>query len=144
MSLAKKDYKIINRILIISGLILFVASLEAMMSAKSIELYEAFKILSPNANQSDFINYILLNFSYNILEPILISLYTFFTYKKYGITKVYKFVFCGIILIRFIIILMKFNTGSIFYYVMVLLYFIFFLIVATTPLKKRTVKNGIF
>lgn len=132
----KKNNISLIKILLVSSAIIFFSSLEAILNAKSVEVYETFMIVNKGATQTDFINIILINFLLNILEPVLISLYTFFTYKKYGITKLYKFVFCAIILVRIINLIMKGNFSSLLYIVIVSLYLVFFVIVALLPLEK--------
>lgn len=132
----KKNNISLIKILLVSSAIIFFSSLEAILNAKSVEVYETFMIVNKGATQTDFINIILINFLLNILEPVLISLYTFFTYKKYGITKLYKFVFCAIILVRIINLIVKDNFSSLLYIVIVSLYLVFFVIVALLPLEK--------
>ncbi|NLW52549.1 MAG: hypothetical protein GXY87_04200 [Tissierellia bacterium] len=138
----KQDNRIINRILIIAALIIFVASLEAFMLAKSSELLDIYMKINPGDTQNDYVNVVLINFLLNIFEPILISIYVFFTYRKYGANKLFRFIFGGIVFIRLANIVLRFNYGSIFYYLLVILYILFFVVIVTTPLKRK-VKNGL-
>lgn len=136
------DNKIITRILIVAALIIFVASMEAFMLAKSSELLDIYMELNPGDMPSDYVNIVLINFLLNIFEPLLIALYVFLTYRKYGANKLFKFIFGGIILIRLVNIILRFNIGSIFYYLLIILYIVFFIVIINTPVKRK-VKNGL-
>lgn len=142
-----KDYikttnKYIRNLLIISFLIILLSSLEALMLAKSREIFEAYQINNQGTNFSNYISLVIVNFLSNIFEPMLISLFTFFTYKKFGINKVYKIVFGIIILLKIINLILKFQLASIFYYLILIFYIIFFIIIITAP-RRRKVKNDI-
>ena len=129
--------KFTNRILIVTFLIIIVASLEAFILAKSKDLLDIYLGIHPKDSPNDYLNTVIINFLINIFEPILISLYTFFTYKKYGIAPVFKFIFGGIILVRLINIGLKMNFESIFYYLLIILYIIFFILIINAPKKRK-------
>ncbi len=128
--------KFIMRILIVSLLIIVFASLEAMMTSKSKDLFDAYIRVNADGKFEDFINIILVNFLLTILEPVIIALYTFFVNKKYGVNMTYKVVFTALLLIRFVNLLLKFNFTSIFYYIILFLYLLLIISILTYPIKK--------
>lgn len=128
--------KFINRILIVSLLIIIFASLEAMMTSKSRDLYEAYIRVNSNGDFDDFINIILINFLMTILEPLIIAVYTFFISKKHKINTTYKIVFSILLLIRIINLTLKFNFSSIFYYIILFLYLLLIIFILTYPTEK--------
>ena len=139
---SNKD-KFILKVLIISALIILVACLEATMTAKSRGVFEAFLKVNPSGTYYDFVNIVLINFFMTIVEPLLISLYTYFLSKKYGVNRIYKLVFTAILLVRFINLLLKFNLSSIFYYIILVLYLVLIITILAYPTEQRKVKNGI-
>ncbi|MFM1542342.1 hypothetical protein ABGF49_06270 [Helcococcus ovis] len=140
----KKEKKTVNRLLIITALIIFIASLEAFNLGKNQDLLKVFLELNKNNSPSDYMEIIITNYFYNIFEVILITLFTFFTYKKYGISKLFKIIFSLIILIKTINIIISFKTNSIFYYLIVLLYICYLLVIIKAPITKRKVNYGLF
>lgn len=140
----KKEKKTVNRLLIITALIIFIASLEAFNLGKNQDLLKVFLELNKNNFPSDYMGIIITNYFYNIFEVILITLFTFFTYKKYGISKLFKIIFSLIILIKTINIIISFKTNSIFYYLIVLLYICYLLVIIKAPITKRKVNYGLF
>lgn len=127
----------INIMLSLTVAIIIFSSIEALMLAKSKEIYDAYLMANPNFTSQDFINFVLIGFISNIFEPIVISLYSFFTYKKYRFNRIYKFVFCTIILIKMINIAFKFAVSSIFYFILLILYALLFMTIAYLPTKKN-------
>ena len=122
-----KINKNLKVVLIVSFLIVLFASLEALMNAKSIEAFDSFKVAFPTLTAQDYINFILLNYIFNILEPIIISMFLFFTYNKIKPNKLYAIVFGGMILIKFVNKIFTFNITSIFYYILLVLYILLFI-----------------
>ena len=118
----KKVSKKLKIVLIISLLIILFASLEALMNGKSIEAYNSYMEVFSNHSISDYLNFILLSYIFNIIEPIIISLYLYFTYNKIKPNSLYKIVFGGMILIKIVNKVLSFNIGSIFYYIILILY----------------------
>lgn len=127
----------LNKILIISAIIIFFASLEALDMAKSPALFSKYITIYPNSSFNEFINYVLINYFTTILEPVIIALFSFFTYKKFSINWVYKLFFGGMVLIRAILLFLKLNTGSPYYYIIIVLYLIYFVIIVTIKNTKR-------
>lgn len=128
--------KFILRVLIVSALIVFIASIEALMSAKSKELFDVYLKVYKNGTFPDFINLVLINFLLTILEPALIALYTFFIGKRFKINLIYKVVFTALLIIRFINLIIKFNFTSVFYFIILILYFILIVLIVTYPTEK--------
>lgn len=116
-------------ILVICLLIITFASLEALINAKSLEAFNNYKSSFPDKSGQDFISFILLNYIFNVIEAILISLYLFFTYNKIKPNRLYGIVFGGMILIKLINKLLTFNIYSVFYYVLLVLHFALFIYV---------------
>lgn len=131
------ENKIINRILLICALIVLVSSLEALMLGKSKESYEAFIAVNDELTGNYYMSLVLVNLIRNIIEPFLISLYVFFTYKRHGFPKVFKFAFGTIIALKIFNLIITFNVGSIFYYLLLILNIIFFIVIITIPKKGR-------
>ncbi len=123
--------------IIVGGLIIFISSLESLMLAKSLEAFEAFKKLTSNDDFSVFISYTLQNYFMNIIEPIIITLYTYFTFNKIRINRYYHLFFGMIILIRIVLLFVMFNYQSFFYYIIIALYVMFFVSVITMDNKKE-------
>lgn len=127
----------VNIMLAITVAIIMFASIEALMLAKSKNIYDAYLIANPNFTSQDFINFVLIGFINNIFEPIILSLYSFFTYKKYKFNRIHKFVFCAVILIKMINIASKFAISSIFYFILLLLYALLLITIAYLPTDKK-------
>lgn len=118
----KNVNKNLKIILVIALLIVLFASLEALMNAKSIEALNNYRNTFPNNSNQDYLNFILLTYIFNIIEPIVISLYLFLTYNKIKPNKLYAIVFGGMILIKLINNILTFKINSAFYYIILILY----------------------
>lgn len=125
----KKTNKSLLYILIISVLIIFIASLEALFNAKSLEIFNLYKTIYPYAKGSDFLNFVLINYLYNIVEPIVISIFLLVTHNKIKVNNLYRIVFAGMVLIRIVNLVFSFNINSIFYYLLIINYFILFIFI---------------
>ncbi len=139
----KNSNKRLRIMVIIAGLIIFISSLESLMIAKSTEAFEAFKTVTGDSNFSVFINYTLQNYVMNIIEPIIITLYTYFTFHKIRINRYYHLFFGMIVLIRIILLVVMVNYQSIFYYIIIVLYAMYFISVITMNNKKEGGKRGL-
>lgn len=133
----KEEKKRLLLILIVATLIIFVASLNALIMAKSKEIYEAFLQQNPNMNFDQFISFVIITFFTNIFEIAIISIFTFLTFNKIRFNKIYKIVFGVIVLLRIFNHILSFNLDSVFYYVLLVLYLIFFVLIITVPTKGR-------
>ena len=135
--------KYIYRLLILSFLIILVNSLESFIYAKSSELLQSFLEVNPGSTADDYLSIVLINYFVSIVEPVIITLFTVFTYKKYGITKLYKFIFSAILALKFFNIVLKFNFSSVFYFVNIILYILLLILIINAPITKRKVKNAL-
>jgi len=138
------EKKYVKRLIIATILIILVASSEAFIMAKSKELMETFLNISKDKTPNDYLSLVMFNYFMNIFEPIAITLFSFFSHKKHGISSLYKIIFSAIIGLRLFNIILKFETSSLFYYLMIILYIIYLIILLTAPITKRKVNNGIF
>ncbi|MDO4604680.1 MAG: hypothetical protein Q4B23_01740 [Helcococcus sp.] len=135
--------KYIYRLLIISFFIILVNSLESFIHAKSNELVQSFIKVNPGSTANDYLSVVLINYFMSIVEAVIITIFTVFTYKKYAITKLYKFIFGAIVLLRIFNTVIKFNFSSVFYFLNITLYILLFILIITAPITKRKVKNGL-
>lgn len=135
--------KYIYRLLITSFLIILVNSLESFIYAKSNELFQSFLKINPTSTANDYLSVVLTNYFVSIIEAVIITLFTVFTYKKYKITKLYKFIFGAIVLLRIFNTVLKFNFSSVFYFLNIILYILLFVLIINAPITKRKVKNGL-
>ena len=133
----------IYRLLIISFFIILVNSLESFIHAKSNELVQSFIKVNPGSTANDYLSVVLINYFMSIVEAVIITIFTVFTYKKYAITKLYKFIFGVIVLLRIFNTVIKFNFSSVFYFLNITLYILLFILIITAPITKRKVKNGL-
>lgn len=133
----KQLEKYLYRLIIVTFLIILVSSLESFILAKSSELSNLYRSLNPGSSESEYINAVLVNFLLSIFEPSLLTLFTFFTYKRFGITKIYKFVFSIILGLRLFNLILSARVNSIFYYILILLYVILIIVVIKAPVNKR-------
>lgn len=133
----KEEKKRLLLILIVATLIILVASLNALIMAKSKEIYEAFLQQNPNMNFDQFISFVIITFFTNIFEIAIISIFTFLTFNKIRFNKIYKIVFGVIVLLRIFNHILSFSLDSVFYYVLLVLYLIFFVLIITVPTKGR-------
>ena len=130
MEKVKQRNKFLLKILIISALIILNFSLEAMMMAKDASVFTTISKINPELSYDDFLNSIIFSLFIKVINPITISLYTFFTIEKYGINKTYKLFFGAMTLISIVNLFFSFSIGSVFYYLGLILN-IFLLIVIT-------------
>lgn len=138
----RRDSKIetyTKRLILVTAIIIAVASLEAIVLAKSVELIGAHLEANPNSDQNAYTQIVLINYFMRIIEPVIITLFTFFTYKKFGISKLYKFFFSAIIFLKLFNLVIGFEVYSLFYYLLIGLYLLLLGLVATAPESKRKV-----
>lgn len=128
--LEKKREKFLLRVLTLTSLIILLLSLEALMMAKDIEVYRQILDKKPGLSFDEYINAIIFNLFIRVLSPIAISLYTFFTVKKFGVGFSYKLFFGGMTLIEIVNLIFQFRTGSVFYYLVIGLNVILLFIIA--------------
>lgn len=130
MDKEKQRNKFLLKILIISFVIIINFSLEAMMMAKDPSVFDTISKMKPGLSYDDFLNSIIFSLFIKIINPITISLYTFFTIKKYGINKTYKLFFGAMTLISLVNLFFSFSLGSIFYYLGLILNIILLIVIS--------------
>lgn len=135
MNKLKKDEKFLMKILIVSALIIFFISLEAIILAKDYNNFNEFRKNVSDISYDDYLNLIIMNMFLGVLNPIIISLYTFFTIKKYGINNIYKMFFGFATVLSLANIILQFRIKSIFYYLVIILHLILFYFIVS---KERT------
>lgn len=108
------------------------ASLEALTTIKSKELLDLFIAKFPDRSVEDYRLSVMLNYSLNILDSIIIAIYTFFSLNK-PLNRFYKLIFAGLILIRIINSFLKFQIYSFFYYLLLILYIVLFIHILKIP-----------
>ena len=129
MEKEKQREKFLLKILIISALIILNFSLEAMMMAKDPSVFDTISKFKPGLSYDDFLNSIIFSLFTKIINPITISLYTFFTIKKYRINKTYKLFFGAMTLISIVNLFFTFSLGSVFYYLGLILNIILLIVI---------------
>ena len=129
MEKVKQREKFLLKILIISALIILNFSLEAMMLAKDPSVFDTISKLKPGLSYDDFLNSIIFSLFTKVINPITISLYTFFTIKKYGVNKTYKLFFGAMTLISIVNLFFTFSLGSVFYYLGLILNIILLIVI---------------
>lgn len=126
---AKQREKFLLKILIVSAIIILNFSLEAMMMAKDPSVFDTISKLKPGLSYDDFLNRLIFSLFTKVINPITISLYTFFTIKKYGINKTYKLFFGAMTLISIVNLFFTFSLGSVFYYLGLILNIILLIVI---------------
>lgn len=129
MEKVKQREKFLLKILIISAIIILNFSLEAMMMAKDTSVFDTISKLKPGLSYDDFLNSIIFSLFTKVINPITISLYTFFTIKKYGINKTYKLFFGAMTIISIVNLFFTFSLGSVFYYLGLILNIILLIVI---------------
>lgn len=114
------EKKFINKVLVLSSVIILLAAVEAFMMAKDIDIYAVFKKLNPASDQSQYINFVLLRFISIIIHPVLVSLFVYFTKDRYINEKMFKMFFIAMTLIQLVNLIFQFNLNSIFYYLIII------------------------
>lgn len=129
MEKVKQREKFLLKILIISAIIILNFSLEAMMMAKDPSVFDTISKLKPGLSYDDFLNSIIFSLFTKVINPITISLHTFFTIKKYGVNKTYKLFFGAMTIISIVNLFFTFSLGSVFYYLGLILNIILLIVI---------------
>ena len=135
-AIRKKEEQIfLKKILIISAAIIIIASIEALFLAKDINFYQNFKDISEVLTYEEYINLVLFNMFLVIVNPMIISLYTFFTIDRIEINQIYKMFFGFSTLISMMHTFFQFRLSSITYYLVIILNIILLIVIVK---KERT------
>lgn len=131
----KEDQVFLNKILAISLAIIVIASIEGLFYAKDVNFYKDFTKTYKDLSYSQYINLILFNMILAIMNPMVISLYTFFTIDRIRINQIYKMFFCFSTFVSLMHTLFQFRLNSITYYLVIILNIILFIVIVK---KERT------
>ena len=131
----KEDQVFLNKILAISLAIIVIASIEGLFYAKDVNFYKDFTKTYKDLSYSQYINLILFNMILAIMNPMVISLYTFFTIDRIRINQIYKMFFCFSTFVSLMHTLFQFRLNSITYYLVISLNIILFIVIVK---KERT------
>lgn len=102
-------------LLSICAALVVIAALEAVLIAGP-EAYDIWRNLFPDATAGDYSAFVLTRFLFDLIVPVSLSLYTFFTIDKFGTPPVYRFVWGAVILVALMWKLLSFDTSSPFWY----------------------------
>lgn len=118
-----------------AGLVLL-ASLEAALLTGP-DAFKLWQDLFPEAGSGDYSAFILTRFLLDILIPVSLSLYTYFTIRKMGTPPAYRLIWGAVILIAAMWKLLAFDTSSPAWYLTLLLWAGLFLVVINIHRLKR-------
>lgn len=135
MNKKNDDEQFIFKILVISALIILCVCLEAMFLAKDFNNYDKFSKAMGEVTYDEYVNMIIFNMLLKVLNPVVISLYTFFTRNKIKINNIYKMFFGFASFVSLLYIFLSFQLRSIFYYIEIILHIILLYFIVT---KERT------
>lgn len=121
-----KNQAFLMRILIISALIILLSSLEAMIFAKDVNNFNAFSKANGGISYDGYLNFILFNLFLTTINPVIISLYTFFTIDKIKINNIYKIFFGFSTFLSLMNVILQLRLRSVFYYLVIILHLILF------------------
>lgn len=132
----KLEIKQLIVILILSGIIILSESLQVLMVVKDLNYFEIYnETLGKNIKYDEFVTIGLLGYLQSVLIPIILSVYTFFTYKKININWLYKAVWVLLLLSSLIMKIMEFFIGSIFFYISIISTFLLLIYILSIKLK---------
>ncbi|HHX67320.1 MAG TPA: hypothetical protein GX708_04600 [Gallicola sp.] len=132
----KLETKQLIAILILSGIIILSESLQVLMAVKDLNYFELYKeTLGNNITYDEFVTIGLLGYLQGVLIPIILSIYTFFTYKKIKVNWLYKAVWVLLLLSSLIMKIMGFFIGSIFFYISIISTFLLLIYILLIKLK---------
>ncbi|MFY9284432.1 MAG: hypothetical protein WAO56_10025 [Miniphocaeibacter sp.] len=111
-------------------------SLQVLMAVKDLNYFELYKeTLGNNITYDEFVTIGLLGYLQGVLIPIILSIYTFFTYKKIKVNWLYKAVWVLLLLSSLIMKIMGFFIGSIFFYISIISTFLLLIYILLIKLK---------
>lgn len=131
-----KSEKHITKILITAISIIILSSFEAFIKGKSLALFNLFRSKT-GGDIGDYLNFIMLNYFLDIIEPLIISLFLVFATKKLRVNRLMKFVLGGMVVAKLILKITKLEFNSIFFYLEILLYLMFFYFIITIPIYSE-------
>lgn len=124
------------RILLLSAAIVLVASLSVLIEVKSEELFHTFQAVQPDLRWDDYVSYVMVRYLTLILEPVLLSIFYYVTRSRYLDHFLARVLLGGTVLIRWVLLLFRWEWASLFYYVLLVLYLLLFAVIAQ-PSQNR-------
>lgn len=97
MNIKKFPHKTLVQILLISVILIVVASVESLYTIKDIHAFEEWKSLTGQRDINEFISMGLLRYFSIIFIPMLLSLYSYISYVKFGYNRWFQFVWIALL-----------------------------------------------
>lgn len=116
------DERKLRTILIVSGLIIWLLSLESILMTKDTQLMQTWLkdqglLLSPE----DFVLLNIISYIHSILMPLIYALYCYIANKRFGLTRLGIALWTLLLGASWILYIIRFDFDSILYYPIVLL-----------------------
>ena len=115
-------------LLALCAALIIVASLEALVLANP-EAYKLWLSINSEGSASEYSSLVLAVFIVDILVPVSLALYTFFSIKKLGTPPLYRLIWGAIVFLAGIRRLLMFQIESLLWYLALALWLLLFLIV---------------
>ncbi|WP_300410317.1 hypothetical protein [Lagierella sp.] len=131
-----RNQKNLLKVLAVSVLIIITASFEAFIKGKSRDLFILFQ-RATGGSFGDYINFTILNYLLDIVEPVIISLFFVIAINKLKITRLTKFIMAGLVFIKILLKVFKFEFTSPFFYLLILLYILLFVEILKMPIHSE-------
>ena len=107
------------------------------------EGFQVWKELFPQATPGDYSAFVLTRFLFDLMVPVSLSLYTYFTIEKIGTPPVYRLIWGAVILIAVMWKLLRFDTSSPFWYTTIaLMVGLFFTVINLHRLERTHEERG--
>lgn len=146
--------KTLNLLLLITGILILLHSVEVLMRVKDVDVYENWQkaVLASGVypegitpSFSDYVGTELFRYFFRIAIPMAFGLYTFLTAKKLGVSALYLFVWTVTLFGGMAYTFFELNFSSLFYYLIIAGYLV--LIITLLSLtgdtqSKRNHKGG--
>lgn len=97
MNIKKFPHKTLVQILFLSVFLIIVASVESLYAIKDIHAFEEWKSLTGKSDLNEFISIGLVRYFSIIFIPMLLSLYSYISYVKFGYNRWFQFVWIALL-----------------------------------------------
>ena len=147
---ARLPLKQLNIILIASAAIIFSSSLEVLIRVKDSGLFEVWKenaLLAGYFTQNmpptfdDYVVGEMFRYMFRIIIPIGFSLFSYYTYRKLRLNRLFIFVWSVLILGGIAYTFFELNFNSIFYYIVLIGFVVMLITVLSLNEEIRNNKN---
>jgi len=147
---ARLPLKQLNIILIASAAIIFSSSLEVLIRVKDSGLFEVWKenaLLAGYFTQNmpptfdDYVVGEMFRYMFRIIIPIGFSLFSYYTYKKLRLNRLFIFVWSVLLLGGMAYTFFELNFNSIFYYIVLIGFVVMLITVLSLNEEIRNNKN---